>query len=222
MSRHSQRFYGSIQLLEGENGDVDTGEDIPELSSNRYTNVFNAHGALMVTAWIFLVPLGIIMARYFRQKTDRWFDIHRIVQGTAIIISLASFILALVESVGGISTGHLVIGVIVTALSLLSASAATFFRPVKDSRRRKQFNIMHRGTAVVIFALAVANCYIGRNVLNEFTDTRAFLIVISVGLGVMVVAEIVTLVLIPRFEPAVGRAADPDPSPSSPTKEAEE
>ncbi|KAJ8904087.1 hypothetical protein NDN08_000616 [Rhodosorus marinus] len=256
LTRHTHRFYGSIQLLEGENGDVDTGDIFPELGSDRYVNVFTAHGALMVTAWIFLIPLGIIMARHFRQKTDHWFNIHRIVQGTAVIISLAAFILALVESIGGISSAHLVIGIIVTVFSLLSASAATFLRPVKDSRRRKQFNIVHRVAAAVMFALAVANCYIGRNLLNDvsinaycssfpslkeaysipplvlkpflllpfiqFTDTKAFLIVISVGLGVMVVAEIVTLVLIPRFDPAVEKADDAESNPSGHTKDAGE
>mmetsp|Transcript_21351 Transcript_21351/g.87202 ORF Transcript_21351/g.87202 Transcript_21351/m.87202 type:complete len:327 (+) Transcript_21351:548-1528(+) len=219
LRRHTSRFYGSTQLLEGENGDVDSGEVLPLPNFDRYINVFNAHGALMVTAWIFLIPLGIIMARYFRQKTDHWFNIHRIVQGSAVVISLASFILALVESNGGSSTAHLAIGIIVTVFSLLTAVAATFLRPVKGSRRRKQFNIFHRVGAAVMFALAVANCYIGQSLLADFTDTTAFLVVISVGLGVMVLAEIATLILIPRFDPADEKADNAESSPSSHTED---
>ena len=54
----------------------------------------------MTIAWILLVPIGIFVARFFKNKLGVWwFRIHITVMGLAAILTIAGFVLVF-EAVG--------------------------------------------------------------------------------------------------------------------------
>ncbi|MEM7464463.1 MAG: cytochrome b561 domain-containing protein [Pseudomonadota bacterium] len=71
------------------------------------------HGRLMVVAWGVFVPIGILVARYFKVwpgqnwpktlDTQMWWNTHRIVQTLALIFSIAGIWLVFTNTVPAIS-----------------------------------------------------------------------------------------------------------------------
>ena len=58
-------------------------------------STFRAHGALMLIAWGFLLPLGAIIALYRRHFSKSFFPWHRALQVTGFVLSSIAFILAI-------------------------------------------------------------------------------------------------------------------------------
>jgi len=54
-------------------------------------NLWVIHGGLMFVAWGALLPIGSILARYFKFIGDTWFQTHRILQTVAIVAQVAGF-----------------------------------------------------------------------------------------------------------------------------------
>ena len=52
-----------------------------------------AHGVICVIAFLFLLPLGALVARYFRNSTAAWFKVHQAIQsflaGPLIVVGFA-------------------------------------------------------------------------------------------------------------------------------------
>lgn len=63
-----------------------------------------AHGILSIIGFLFLLPLGAIVARYFRTSTNAWFKAHQTIQsfvaGPIIIIGFALGV-AVTSNLGG-------------------------------------------------------------------------------------------------------------------------
>ena len=63
-----------------------------------------AHGIICVIGFLFLLPLGALVARYFRTSTTVWFKAHQTIQsfvaGPIIIIGFALGV-AVVSDIGG-------------------------------------------------------------------------------------------------------------------------
>eukprot|EP00188_Purpureofilum_apyrenoidigerum_P002288 Plantae.Rhodophyta-Purpureofilum_apyrenoidigerum.ctg24038.p1 GENE.Plantae.Rhodophyta-Purpureofilum_apyrenoidigerum.ctg24038~~Plantae.Rhodophyta-Purpureofilum_apyrenoidigerum.ctg24038.p1 ORF type:complete len:404 (-),score=61.51 Plantae.Rhodophyta-Purpureofilum_apyrenoidigerum.ctg24038:79-1290(-) len=160
--------------------------------SSNYKKVFISHGVMMAAAWILIVPMGAVAARKLSKRTSVWFQAHRFVQLSAILIAVAAWILALVEGAHD-EKAHLIIGCITMSLAILLAIVSLFFRPNMKSSRRIGFNLGHRILAVIILGLAIANCYIGINILDE--SKVVWYTVVSVVLGVMVVLALGVLLM---------------------------
>jgi len=66
-----------------------------------------AHGILCLIGFIFLLPLGALVGRYFRTSTAAWFKVHQAIQsfvaGPIIVVGFALGVAA-VSDIGG---GHL-------------------------------------------------------------------------------------------------------------------
>jgi hypothetical protein len=85
----------------------------------------------MIVSWIFLAPIGIFIARYYksllsRKKSQFWFFIHRVVLVFATLLSIAAFILVLADQSwtwasyqNGISFAHSITGIITIALAVV-------------------------------------------------------------------------------------------------------
>lgn len=48
-------------------------------SSNNLSQFYVIHGALMLSSWGFLLPLGVLLARFFKFRGSNaiWFKLHR-------------------------------------------------------------------------------------------------------------------------------------------------
>jgi hypothetical protein len=50
-------------------------------------SVLQVHGLCMALAWVVVVPIGIITARFGRKYTSHWFNLHRAIQvGTLVFL----------------------------------------------------------------------------------------------------------------------------------------
>ncbi|XP_041972011.1 putative ferric-chelate reductase 1 homolog [Aricia agestis] len=124
------------------------------------------HGSFMVAAWIGSASLGILLARYFRKtwvgKTlggkDIWFAYHRILMVITWLLTMAGFVVILIE-VGGYSTTgdnpHAITGLVTVILCFLQPIGA-FFRPHPGTKTRPIFNWLHwlAGNAAHILGIA--------------------------------------------------------------------
>ncbi|XP_038218053.1 putative ferric-chelate reductase 1 homolog isoform X2 [Zerene cesonia] len=132
------------------------------------------HGAFMILAWLGSASLGIIVARYFRKtwvgKTlggkDMWFAYHRILMVITWLLTVAGFILIVLE-VGTIATTgdnpHAITGLITVILCFLQPIGA-YFRPHPGTKKRPYFNWGHwflgnaahiLGIATIFFAVSL-------------------------------------------------------------------
>jgi hypothetical protein len=51
-----------------------------------------AHGAFMLGAWLVLVPIGVAIARYFKDGEARWFLLHRTLMFAAVLLTIVGVI----------------------------------------------------------------------------------------------------------------------------------
>lgn len=83
--------------------------------------IWIAHMVFMLIAWVILVPIGILIARFGR-LAYRWFPTHRAIQGLAILFGLVGFFLAVgaVQSEGNthFKKRHEKLGLATTVLSV--------------------------------------------------------------------------------------------------------
>ncbi|XP_048487412.1 putative ferric-chelate reductase 1 homolog [Plutella xylostella] len=124
------------------------------------------HGGFMLAAWLGTSALGIVLARYFKQtwvgKTfagkDIWFAWHRILMVLTWVLTVAGFIVILVEVGGYTTTGdnpHAITGLVTVILCFIQPIGA-YFRPHPGTKRRPVFNWLHwlGGNAAHILGVA--------------------------------------------------------------------
>jgi hypothetical protein len=57
----------------------------PATPKAEYATRVDAHGALMVLSWGFLLPAGAVLARFFKHREPLWFHLHRSVQVVGLV-----------------------------------------------------------------------------------------------------------------------------------------
>ena len=65
-------------------------------NSQPYSRLRRSHGVLNMLGWGVLMPIGVIVARYFRQFDPIWFYAHTSIQSGGFILGLAGVICGLV------------------------------------------------------------------------------------------------------------------------------
>jgi hypothetical protein len=149
------------------------------------------HGALMFFAWIFLVPLGIMIARYFKHLGHKWYLLH---SGILTVASLATIVSGIVIFEGiwptttfqnfrdRIAVAHASIGVIVI---LMGAIAQPILGKLADywwSADRKVTPVfpdkLHMMNGRIMMMLAIINIALGIYIFD--TNTTSWIIAIVV------------------------------------------
>lgn len=77
-----------------------------------------AHGALMVVAWVFVVPCGILAAVLRKSVGPNWLLIHRIANTSGAILTIAGGAVSIVSIGSHGKSAHSILGLIVFALSV--------------------------------------------------------------------------------------------------------
>ncbi|CAD5113573.1 DgyrCDS2736 [Dimorphilus gyrociliatus] len=142
-------------------------------SKVRASGMVKAHGILMVMAWMILVPIGAITARYYRtffrsEKTpgETWFFIHWFCMGSAAILTIIGAVLIFVHAGGFITYDtmpmklHPILGVVTIALAVLNPIMG-IIKPDESSSLRPIFNWLHRLGGMSAGILGFVNVMIG-------------------------------------------------------------
>jgi len=92
--------------------------------SNGLIQIRKSHGIVGVIGWGLILPVGAIIARYFRHKDPLWFYLHSVIQFVGFAFGLATVLLGLqlYRSVHVHIPAHRGIGIFVLVLSILQVT----------------------------------------------------------------------------------------------------
>ena len=133
-----------------------------------------AHGILMIVAWAWLIPSGIVAAVLKKLIGSAWIKIHMRVQCGGFLVAvvgIAIVIAAVADSDAGkhFTGRHPVFGIVVMVIAILNIAAGALRphntdaeHPVKTAAR-KAFECGHRAAGVIAFAVATLTMASGIN-----------------------------------------------------------
>jgi hypothetical protein len=93
-----------------------------------------AHGALMFICWSIIVPIANFIARYLKRYTW-WFNVHRILNGGAMIFMIIGFAIAIAMTTLHFDTGHKILGLIIVILGVAQPVLGTIADKLYDPDR---------------------------------------------------------------------------------------
>ncbi|KAG5444099.1 DOMON domain-containing protein frrs1L [Clonorchis sinensis] len=142
--------------------------------SEQGSALMKTHGCLMVLAWVLCASIGVILARYYKELWPNsgllgervWFQSHRILQSSCVILTCIAIILAFIycEGYSRVSTFphyvHPILGLIVFCLALLNP-LITFCRCKVDHPDRPWFNWIHFFIGTFAHVLSVPTMMLG-------------------------------------------------------------
>ncbi|KAK9279337.1 hypothetical protein L1049_013016 [Liquidambar formosana] len=147
------------------------------------------HGILGIIGWGLILPLGAIVARYFKHKDPLWYYLHTVIQFVGFIIVLANVVLGreLYERIHANKRAHRGIGIFALVLGILQI-LAFFLRPNKDAKMRKFWNWYHHWFGRLALFFGALNIVLGIQIGGAGNDWK-----IGYGflLGTILVAVIV-------------------------------
>lgn len=128
-----------------------------------------AHMILMITAFGFVFPAAIILARFGKALTQ-WYYVHAGLNTLGLILAIAGFGIALNSFSLSARHGHRVIGILIMSLLVLQA-LLTICKPEKTSARpfsnaRHMWELVHHNVGRAVVLLAVAESYYGLTLLQ--------------------------------------------------------
>lgn len=187
-------------LFCGANGAGNTGleasnpDSVITDSGSNFEKKARAHGALMLIGWGWLLPSGVIIAKFFRHRPNAlWYQIHRACQTIGLLCSIAGFIIAIRNfdvfgAKGEITFQHGVMGATTMALGLFQPINA-LLRPHPNEEGQETnifrtiWEILHKGIGYGTLLLAVATIGVGTTLLPQETDQRAYQMAYGIGIG---------------------------------------
>lgn len=93
-------------------------------ASNGFIKMRKSHGIVGVIGWGLIMPVGAIIARYFRHKDPVWFYLHSFIQFVGFAFGLITVLLGiqLYNQMHVHIPAHRGIGIFVLVLSILQVS----------------------------------------------------------------------------------------------------
>ena len=165
LTQHSSRASSTINLLSG-----------AATEQSQTLKYYKAHGACMVIAWIGLAPLGVLIARnkYVFKDISKgaWFQIHRVVQITALVSMICGLVVALSEFKDPATEEgkrHRRVGISIVTIGLVQGFIP-FFRPHPDGRYRYIFNYVHWWLGRGAVVLGIATVFLGIQAYDILND----------------------------------------------------
>ena len=181
----------------------------------------DAHGTVMVLAWMVFASTGILFARYGRLLRfgvrrqllgeTIWFQAHRLALSLAALATLLGFFLVLVQAAGTwvdpvadgtILFAHSILGVIIVGCATLQVWMA-LFRCHPNTRFRFVFNWAHRATGVLSFTLSIPTIFLIAYVLPQYRSGLVAILSLWTAWAVIVVIAFEILNYMSRSESTV-------------------
>jgi len=169
-----------------------------------------AHGILCLVGFLFFLPLGSLVARYFRTSTNSWFKAHQTIQsllaGPVIIVGWALGI-AVVADGGGphFTSKHTRLGLVLFILytvQVLLGNIIHRFKPKSAALRRPVQNYIHVLLGIIIIIASFYQVHTGyKEEFPELTGRdlpKAADIVFYVWIAVIPLLYLAGLALLPK------------------------
>ena len=160
---HSSHGDSSIDLTSAQNDDSDIAQSITVSTTSKNLTARTAHMWLMVISFGFLLPIGVIVARWWPPAKNSWaFQVHRGVQTFAFLAGCGGIAAGFV-AVGGWNTVfyiHRDIGMAVLAAFTVQVLSLVL-RPSVESKLRRPWVLWHSWLGRAGLLLAIANIYYG-------------------------------------------------------------
>lgn len=144
---------------------------VPSTSTRSW--LVKVHAVLGIIAWIFLGSIGVLLARYYKPLWPNhtvnsfrvWFSFHRPIMAFVTLLTLISFLFALIEldwtwSIDGNELLHAILGIIIIVCSLINPILGCF-RPKPETCARCLFFWFHWLIGTIAYCLAVPCIFIG-------------------------------------------------------------
>ncbi|XP_039684128.1 cytochrome b561 and DOMON domain-containing protein At3g61750 isoform X2 [Medicago truncatula] len=169
-------------------------------ASNSLIQMRKNHGIIGIIGWGLILPVGAIVARYFKHKEPLWFYLHSIIQFVGFAFGLATVLLGLqlYSQMHVHIPAHRGIGIFVLVLSILQI-LAFFLRPNRDSKFRKMWNLYHSWFGRMALFFAALNIVLGMQAAgatNAWKTSYGFL----AGIIIVVVIVLEILAYLKRSE----------------------
>lgn len=159
---HHFKLGFNINLLSGK---------VVDVTSEAPTDSVRIHAALMVFAWGWIAPAGIVAKCAGKRllkgyKFKGWpvaFLAHIFLMLSAVVLTVAGVILGLDKFPGRHRHNHKEIGLAVFALAIYQPLPGIFCRPNPETHplARRVFNVVHKLGALTLGVLAIVNIYFG-------------------------------------------------------------
>ncbi|KAJ3700978.1 hypothetical protein LUZ61_004683 [Rhynchospora tenuis] len=120
------------------------------------------HGVFAIFSWGILLPIGAIIARYFRHKDPLWFYLHVAIQFLGYFGGLAAVVagISLYNKLHSDFRSHKSLGIVILVLASLQV-IAFFIRPDQESKLRRYWNWYHHWLGRLALFLAAINITLG-------------------------------------------------------------
>ncbi|CAG2256060.1 unnamed protein product [Mytilus edulis] len=192
---------GSLVSIHNENPVVTPGkvdfQSFTVIGDTAKYPLVKVHACLMIIAWIFCTGIAIIAARHYKPVWSKsswfnqkiWFQIHRTLMVTAMILTVIAFITIFVE-VGG-----------------YSEPIMSLFRPGPTDKKRPIFNWAHWGVGMVAQILAIITIIFGVELQKSTAPKYTVWVVIGFVIY-YVIMEITQKIVDKLFNSQMNKAAD--------------
>ncbi|PWA54982.1 cytochrome b561/ferric reductase transmembrane with DOMON related domain-containing protein [Artemisia annua] len=154
-----------------------------------YSNLKRTHGILNMFGWGILLPIGVIVARYFKHLDPLWFYVHTGIQSLGFILGLSGVIAGFVldNKLEVNVRKHKGLGITILTLGCLQV-LALLARPSIDAKTRIYWNWYHYSVGRIAIFFAIVNIFYGIHVADAGSSWNA-----SYGLilGIFVVTTLV-------------------------------
>ncbi|XP_068666633.1 cytochrome b561 and DOMON domain-containing protein At3g61750-like [Aristolochia californica] len=121
-----------------------------------------SHGVLAIFGWGVIMPIGAIVARYYKDWDPLWYYLHTVIQFVGFILGLAAVVAGVVlyDQLHATVSAHRALGIFVLSLSVLQI-IAFFLRPNEDSKVRRYWNWYHQWVGRLALFLTAVNIVLG-------------------------------------------------------------
>jgi len=131
-------FHPTIKGITKHNGNTRAG-----VSINFFTGATSAgadlraiHGTMMFLIWGVTIPSMSFLARYYK-RFPWWFNVHRFINGFAIIAMIAAFGVAIATTTNHFQEGHTILGLIIVIIGLSQPIIGIIADKLFDPKRTK-------------------------------------------------------------------------------------
>ncbi|XP_051136659.1 cytochrome b561 and DOMON domain-containing protein At2g04850 [Andrographis paniculata] len=155
------------------------------------------HGIINAVSWGFLLPAGIVAARYLRHIRSAgpaWFYAHAGIQLTAVFLGTVGFSIGI--KLGEMSPGrayglHRKLGFAAFCLGWLQ-TLALLFRPKTTNKYRKYWKSYHHFVGYGCVVVGVVNCFQGFEAMGEGESYAklGYCLCLSTLLGICIALEV--------------------------------
>ncbi|MED6144496.1 hypothetical protein PIB30_016164 [Stylosanthes scabra] len=170
--------------------------DHQTLSHHTQLHLQKVHGILILVGWGTLLPIGAIIARYFREvpiKWKQWFWCHIVCQTMGYIVGTIGWCIGIwLRTLSKHFMSKLQLALTIIAFTILNLQmVSVLMRPNKEGGYGKWWNIWHHATGYAAIVMVAVSIFAGISTTKEAEKLeKAYTVIIAVLIAVAVPLQI--------------------------------